>query len=151
MPTRCIAYDLEPGDYELRLFHNGCHCTTPIRLETAGVVTITLTGTETVDIKRTDMKSTIIITKPWTNEDGTAHAAGEVVAVEGYILSREEHYGISGKYRFPRPWEHVAPGQTAPVEAPPNPADESAATGPAPATEAPRRAAKAATGDAEHG
>lgn len=49
---RCVGFSLEAGRYELRLFHNGCHCVTPIELSHPGTITVTLTGDETVDIKR---------------------------------------------------------------------------------------------------
>ena len=50
--VRCVGFDLEAGHYELRLFHNGCDCVTPIHLSHPGIITVTLTGDERVDIKR---------------------------------------------------------------------------------------------------
>jgi hypothetical protein len=56
------------------------------------------------------MKSIIILTADWTDEHGGLHLKGDVLAVPGYVLARERHYGIRGKYRFPLGPENPKPG-----------------------------------------
>ena len=55
--VRCVGFSLDPGQYELRLFHSGCWCVTPIELHTPGEITITLTSDERAEIKRIDQQN----------------------------------------------------------------------------------------------
>lgn len=85
------------------------------------------------------MYSIVIVIREWTDPvTNMAYKPGDVIAVEGDRLMREETYNSAGAFRHPAPWERVSVGDTAPVVQPPNPADV-AAEPPAPVAPAPRR------------
>lgn len=66
------------------------------------------------------MHSKIILTQDWTNpETSTDHKAGEVLWIPSYILARDEHFGIRGKFRSPSLSEDsLAPGTIVKVDEP---------------------------------
>lgn len=69
------------------------------------------------------MVALIILTRYWTDGDGTEHAPGDAIHVPADHLSRDAYYDLEGRYRQPAAWETSvrAGDKGVPLEAPPHP------------------------------